>query len=74
MGKAAAAAGASVVAGMAAFVGLASFVPVAWAEGVALILTGSAMLGASFFLEPRPAPRAEAEVQALPSGSHAQEA
>lgn len=67
MGKAAAAAATSVVAGMMTFVGLSNVVPLAWAEGVALILTGSALLGASFVLERKPARAAQAESAIAPA-------
>lgn len=61
MGKAAMAAAGAVVVGVAAFAGLAGWMPVAWAEGAALILTGSTLLGASFMVENLKAPSRETQ-------------
>jgi hypothetical protein len=75
MGKAAMAAAGAVVAGVAAFAGLTGWMPVAWAEGAALILTGSTLLGASFMVEGAKAPGREAEPVLQPvTAQRAQEA
>lgn len=51
MGKAAVAAAGAVLGGIGAFAALAGLLPVAWAEGAALVLTGGALIGASFLVE-----------------------
>jgi hypothetical protein len=60
MGKAAAVAAAAAMVGVAAFVGLAACLPRAWAEGLALMLMGAALLAGSFFMEGERAPEAAA--------------